>query len=101
VGRFNSDPVTAELSKKAAAAARINDTDTIKQCLRDANERAARQYFSIALLEPISYSLCQPWLKGFNAPIHATWMGGGGPCMASFYLGRYWIDQKLKKSMGY
>ena len=101
VGRFNSDPVTADLSKKAAAAAHVNDTDTVKQCLRDANERAMRQHFAISLLEPGLCSLCQPWLKGFNGQIHSTWMGGGGPGMASFYLGRFWIDQKLKKSMGY
>jgi ABC-type transport system substrate-binding protein len=96
IGRFRMDPFSAELANKALAASRIHDSTTIKKLLKDANERAARQHFSISLLEPMSYSLCQPWVKGFNAQIHSTWMGGGGPCMASFYLGRFWIDKKLK-----
>ncbi len=99
VGRFHMDPVSADLNTKAQVAARVNDVDALKKLLRDANERAARQHFSVSLLEPMSYSLCQPWLKGYNAQIHSTWMGSGGPCMASFYLGRFWIDQNLKKSM--
>jgi ABC-type transport system substrate-binding protein len=98
IGRFRNDPFSAELADKALAASHIDDKETIGKLLKDANERAARQHFSISLLEPISYSLCQPWLKGFDAQIHSTWMGGGGPCMASFYLGRFWIDQKLKNS---
>ena len=98
IGRFKNDPFSAELADKALAASHIDDKETIGKLLKDANERAARQHFSISLLEPISYSLCQPWLKGFDAQIHSTWMGGGGPCMASFYLGRFWIDQKLKNS---
>jgi len=94
-----SDPVTDALYPKAMAAARFNDIDALKKTLRDANERAARQHYAISLPEPISYSLCQPWLKGYNAPYHSAWMGTGGPSMAGFYLGRYWIGHKLKNSM--
>jgi hypothetical protein len=49
----------------------------------------------------MAYSLCQPWVKGFNAQFGAAWAHGGGPAMLSFYLGRFWVDEKLKKSAGY
>jgi peptide/nickel transport system substrate-binding protein len=99
IGRFRSmDAVTDALAVKANAEP---DEAEMKQLLRDANERAARQHFAISTLEPQGYALCQPWFKGFSGQIHSVWMNGGGPCMASFYLGRFWIDQKLKKSLGY
>ena len=77
------------------------DLDDMKKIMKDANEYVARQHFTISLLQPRAYSLCQPWLKGFNAQFGAAWSHAGGPAMLSFYLGRFWIDQKLKKSMGY
>ena len=99
IGRFRSmDTVTDALAVKANTEP---DEAEMKQLLRDANERAARQHFAISTLEPQGYALCQPWFKGFSGQIHSVWMNGGGPCMASFYLGRFWIDQKLKKSLGY
>jgi ABC-type transport system substrate-binding protein len=99
IGRFRSmDAVTDALAVKANTEP---DEAEMKQLLRDANERAARQHFAISTLEPQGYALCQPWFKGFSGQIHSVWMNGGGPCMASFYLGRFWIDQKLKKSLGY
>ena len=99
VGRFRFlDPVTDALFLKANATP--NEAE-LRQLLRDANERAARQHFAISTLEPQGYAICQPWFKGFSGQIHSVWMNGGGPCMASFYLGRFWIDQKMKKSMGH
>jgi peptide/nickel transport system substrate-binding protein len=75
--------------------------DDMKKIIRDANEYVARQHFTISLLQPMYYSLCQPWVKGFNAQHGSTWGHTGGPGMLSFYLGRFWIDRKLKKSMGF
>jgi len=46
----------------------------------------------------VQYSLCQPWLKGYNAQAHSIWMGAGGPSMLGFYSARYWVDRKLKKA---
>jgi peptide/nickel transport system substrate-binding protein len=75
--------------------------DEMKKILREANEYVARQHFSISLLQPKAYSVCQPWVKGFNAQFGSAWAHGGGPAMLSFYLGRFWIDRDLKKKMGH
>jgi ABC-type transport system substrate-binding protein len=93
-----SDPVFDALCSKAMAAANI---DEVKQIFRDANEYVARQHFAVSLLQPMSYSLCQPWVKGFNAQFGSSWGAAGGPGMLSFYLGRFWINHELKKSMGH
>jgi peptide/nickel transport system substrate-binding protein len=93
-----SDPVFDGFYIKAMAAANIGE---VKQIFRDANEYVARQHFSVSLMQPMSYSLCQPWVKGFNAQFGSTWGAAAGPGMLSFYLGRFWIDQKLKREMGH
>jgi hypothetical protein len=50
----------------------------------------------------MSYTLYQPWLKGFNSQCHSITMGVmGGPSRLSFYGGRFWIDSDLKKKMGH
>ena len=93
-----SDPVCTTFYTKAMSAA---SSDEVLQILREANEYVARQHFSISLLQAMTYSLYQPWIKGFNAQFGSTWGVAGGPLMLSFYLGRFWIDQDLKKSMGH
>ncbi len=93
-----SDPVCDSLFDKAKA---VTSIDEMKKVLRDANEYVARQHFAISLLQPMTYSLCQPWIKGFNGQFGSTWGAAAGPAMLSFYLGRFWIDQNLKKSMGH
>ena len=98
IGKFRSDPVSYALYQKANASP---GEDELRQLLKAANERALRQHFAIALLEPQGYALCQPWLKGYSGQAHSLWMNGGGPCMASFYLSRFWIDNNLKKSLGH
>jgi peptide/nickel transport system substrate-binding protein len=75
-----------------------DNIDELKEVMREANEYVARQHFSIALLQPMAYSLCQPWVKGFTGQFGAAWAHAGGPAMSSFYLGRFWIDTKMKKS---
>jgi len=92
------DPVCDGFYAKAMSC---TDIDGIRQILREANEYVARQHFSISLLQAMSYSLCQPWLKGFDAQFGSTWGVATGPLMLSHYLGRFWIDQGLKKSMGH
>jgi ABC-type transport system substrate-binding protein len=83
---------------KAVAAGTI---DEMKKVMKDANEYVARQHFSISLLQSKAYSLCQPWVKGFNAQFGSAWAHGGGPALLSFYLGRFWIDQNLKNNKGH
>ena len=93
-----SDPVIDAFYPKAVAS---RSEDELKQIVRDMNERVARQHFAISLLQPMEFSLCQPWLKGYHGQIHSIWMGVGGPSRLSLYGARFWIDHKLKKSMGY
>ena len=73
----------------------------LKWVWREFNEHFARQHFVVSLLQPIEYSLYQPWLKGYNAQIHSIWMAIGGPSRLSLYGARFWIDPKMKKLMGH
>jgi len=91
-----SDPVIDAFYPKAMAT---TNEEELKQILRDMNERVARQHFAVSLLPPLDYALCQPCLKGYHCQIHSIWMGIGGPSRLSFYGARFWIDQKLKKSL--
>jgi ABC-type transport system substrate-binding protein len=76
--------------------------EELKLIMKDVNERAARQHYVVCLLQPMSYTLYQPWLKGFNSQCHSITMGVmGGPSRLSFYGGRCWIDSELKKKMGH
>ena len=93
-----NDPVYDALYAKAMATTTV---EGMKKIMRDANERIARQHYTISLVQPKSYFLCQPWLKGFNGQISSIWSRNGGPGNLSFYLARFWIDNKLKKSMGH
>ena len=93
-----SDPVFDAYYPKAKAATSL---DQLKQVLKEANEYVARQHFVVSLLHPMQYALCQPWLKGYNAQVHSLWMGSGGPSLLGFYGARFWIDQNLKKGMGF
>jgi peptide/nickel transport system substrate-binding protein len=93
------DPVMDSYYPKALAA---TTEEELKQIMKDVNERAARQHYVICLLQPMSYTLYQPWLKGFNSQCHSIIMGIlGGPSCLSFYGARFWIDSDLKKKMGH
>ena len=93
-----SDPVLDAFQPKAVAA---TSEDQLKRILRDANERMARQHFAISLLQPMNYSLYQPWFKGYNGQFGSVCSAAGSPQLLFFYPARFWIDQQLKKSMGY
>jgi peptide/nickel transport system substrate-binding protein len=93
-----NDLVCTAFYTKAMSATSIEE---VLQILREANEYVARQHFSISVLQAMTYSLYQPWVKGASGQFGSTWGVAGGPLMLSFYLGRFWIDQNLKKSMGY
>jgi len=93
-----SDPVFDALYEKARNSTAL---DGVLGIFKEANEYVARQHVAISVLQPMAYSLCQPWIKGFNAQFGSTWGAAAGPGMLSFYLGRFWIDQDLKKSLGH
>jgi hypothetical protein len=70
------------------------------QILREANEYVARQHFAISLLFPSTYSLYQPWLKGYSGQFGSVCSGAGSPQLLFFYAARFWIDRKLRQSLG-
>ena len=90
-----SDPVYDSFYARAIAATGLEEVKTI---FREANEYVARQHFAIPLVQPMQYSLYQPWFKGYHGQFGAIcW----SPPSFSFYTSRFWIDGKLKKSMGH
>ena len=53
--------------------------DEMLRILREANEYVARQHFSISVLQAMTYSLYQPWVKGVSGQFGSTWGVAGGP----------------------
>jgi peptide/nickel transport system substrate-binding protein len=90
-----SDPVLDNNYNNAMLA---TDPNAVLQILESENEYVAKQHFAISLLTVSGFSLCQPWLIGYNAQQQTT---GNNAVNIGFYGGRFWIDQKLKKSMGH
>jgi peptide/nickel transport system substrate-binding protein len=88
-----NDPVFDAFLPKAIATRNI---DELKQVLRDANERVARQHYAISLVQPRLFGVTQPWLKGYSGQFGAQVNHNQ---LLSFYLARFWIDQNAKKSM--
>jgi peptide/nickel transport system substrate-binding protein len=92
-----NDPGFNAFYDKAMAASSVAQWH---QILADANLYVAQQHFTISLLEPNVYCFVQPWLKGYNGQLGSISGGSGGTLFMGFYGARFWIDQKLKKSMG-
>jgi peptide/nickel transport system substrate-binding protein len=90
-----NDPIYDSFYTKAIAATSV---ETVKIIFREANEYVARKHFAVSLLQPMHYSLYQPWFKGYHGQFGAiSW----SPPSLSFYAARFWIDHDLKKSMGH
>jgi peptide/nickel transport system substrate-binding protein len=94
---YGFDPAIETDYENAMAAA---DVDTVKALLLDVNKIVVQKHFVVSLLIPMNHVLCQPWLKGYNGQARSV-IGQGTPLMLGFYTSRFWIDQKLKSSMGY
>jgi hypothetical protein len=88
------DPVCDAFYTRCLAASSLEE---IVNIYREANEYMARQHFSVSLLKPNSFALCQPWLKGYNGQFGTIMMY----TVLSFDLARFWIDKNLKKSIGH
>ena len=76
------------------------DIPTVKSLLQQTNEMVVKGHNEISLLIPMNFCIYQPWLKGYNGQDRAL-SGQAKPLMEGFYTSRFWIDQNLKKSMGY
>ena len=92
-----SDPIYDTFYAKALDATTV---DEVKKILRDANEYVARQHFLISLLDTTTFTIKQPWLKGYNGQGQSLTGTIAGPFFLFDYGARFWIDQDLKKSMG-
>jgi peptide/nickel transport system substrate-binding protein len=93
-----NDPVYDAFYPAAMAATKVDD---IKKIVKDTNKEVAQQHFCISLLQPMLYSVSQPWLKGYNGQNGSIYGASNGPIYLSFYGARFWIDQNIKKSMGH
>jgi ABC-type transport system substrate-binding protein len=93
-----SDPVFDDFLPQAMAA---NNIDGVKLVIRKANEHVARQHFAVSLIQPMQYSLYQPWLKGYQGQFFALSAASGGPPLIFFYPARFWIDRQVKNSVGH
>jgi peptide/nickel transport system substrate-binding protein len=90
-----NDPVLDAFQPQAIAA---SSEDRLKQILKDANERMARQHYAVSILQPMNYALFQPWLKGYNGQFGSVCSAAGSPQLLFFYPARFWIEQKLKNT---
>jgi peptide/nickel transport system substrate-binding protein len=88
-----SDPVFDAFYPAALAATTI---DQVKAILQQANEYLSQQQWVISLLNPSSFNVYQPWLKGYAGQSFAMTGGSSGPMMFGYYGSRFWIDQSLK-----
>jgi peptide/nickel transport system substrate-binding protein len=84
-----NDPIFNAFYPDALAASNVDD---IKQIVLAANEEVAQQHFVISLLQPVSFSLYQPWLKGYNGQSQSVW-GTNGPKYLGFFAARFWLDK--------
>jgi peptide/nickel transport system substrate-binding protein len=93
-----SDPVIDAAFPNAMTASKVDD---YKKILTAVDKEIVDQHFIISLLQPKTYDIWQPWLKGFNGQDQAIGGTGSGPHLNGFYFARFWIDSNQKKSMGY
>jgi peptide/nickel transport system substrate-binding protein len=93
-----NDAVFDNFLPEAMAASSI---EAVKQVVKRANEHVARQHFAISLVQPMQYSLHQPWLKGYDGQFFAVSAASGGPPLIFFYPARFWIDRQMKKNMSH
>ena len=63
--------------------------------MKDYNEYIMRQHFQVYGHKAPQFQLAQPWVKGFNGETFLTDMDNNG------VLVRVWLDQDLKREMGY
>jgi peptide/nickel transport system substrate-binding protein len=89
------DPAYDAFYTQAVAATTL---DGVKKAVSDANEYLLRQHYLISLLQINTFSLVQPWLKGYSGQNNAL-SGSYGPSLLFFYPARFWIDQDMKTSM--
>jgi peptide/nickel transport system substrate-binding protein len=81
------DPAYDAFYTQAQAATTL---DGVKAAVLGANQYVLQQHYDISLLQLMTFSLVQPWLKGYNGQNNAL-SGSYGPSLLFFYPARFWI----------
>ena len=85
-----------------ANAVNANSGADFKQAVYDMNYRCALMHYTVSLTTPNTIALCQPWLVGYNGQAFAAeFTSVGAPLYGGFYCARFWVDSKLKTSLGH
>ena len=82
-----NDPVINNLYTQANTSTTL---DGVKQALMELNQYVAQQNLVISLVQPINFTLIQPWFKGYSGQNNAI-SGPYGPSLLFFYPARFWI----------
>jgi peptide/nickel transport system substrate-binding protein len=82
-------------------AQNATSTDQVKTVMTAANKYVAQQHYAVSLLQPMLYDLYWPWFKGGYVGQYSAVSSSSGPTLCGIFLARFWVDQNLKKSMGY
>ncbi|MFC2056006.1 ABC transporter substrate-binding protein [Chloroflexota bacterium] len=86
------DPVVNEAYPKIQAAV-ITDIDEANRLHKELMKYVLDQAWAIPKVVPYRYTLWWPWLKNYSGEVHLGYN--------SLFYNWVWIDQELKKSMGY
>jgi peptide/nickel transport system substrate-binding protein len=88
-----NDPYFEEMYEKIQLAF-LNDAER-NRLVKEVGIRAQEMVYTIPLGAEYTYSLWWPWVKGYNGEFSTHYS-------ITYYWPKYiWIDQTLKKSMGY
>jgi peptide/nickel transport system substrate-binding protein len=93
-----SDPDYDALIPRALATTSL---DAFKQVMIDANKLVAQRHYVISVCQPYLFCLYQPWLKGFSGQSNSV-QGISSSMLFFFQYGaRFWVDSKVKASLGH
>jgi len=94
-----SDPNYDALVTQSLSA---STSDQYKAVMQKVNQLVAQQHYVISISHPELFTVYQPWLKGFSGQSEALDLTGSNTALWFFQFGaRFWIDSKLKASLGY
>ena len=86
------DPFVNETFPKVQAAV-ITDIDEANRLVREVMKRALEQVWAIPKVSSYNYTIWWPWIKNYSGEIRLGYK--------TYFFQWVWIDQELKKSMGY
>jgi peptide/nickel transport system substrate-binding protein len=91
-----NDPYINERYTTIWAFENMQKPDIRDKALKECMLRALSQVYGIQLPTPYIYYMWQPWLKGYDGGVDAV-----GYCNWGLWVKYAWVDQDMKKAMGY